>query len=184
VNPTRRKTSRTKASKPAARAGKSADAIAGRKIVLGVAGCIAAYKAASIASALTKRGAEVLTVMTEAAQKFVTPLTFRTLTGRPVVTDLFDERAVKEPAHVSAAEWAEVVLIAPATANVIGKLANGICDDMLTCTVTAAAAPVIIAPAMNDRMYGCPSPTRSSRPLKRSSGADAFSRNGRFIGRE
>ena len=134
---------------------------------MGVTGCIAAYKAASVASALTKRGAEVTTIMTAAARKFVTPLTFRTLTGRPVITDLFDERAVGEPAHVSVAEAADVIVIAPATADIIGKLASGICDDMLTCTVTAADAPVIIAPAMNDRMYKKRVVQQNIRKLKR-----------------
>jgi len=102
---------------------------------------------------LTRCGADVTVIMTASAQKFITPLTFRTLSRNPVITNLFDERNPSEPIHVSIAEAAELIVIAPATANVIGKIASGIADDMLTCVAMASAAPIVIAPAMNDRMY-------------------------------
>ena len=124
-----------------------------KTIVLGITGGIAAYKAADLASKLTQAGAKVETVMTEAATKFVTPLTLRNLTGRPVVTDMFEMASEYSEEHIALAETADVVVIAPATANSIAKLAAGIADDMLGCVVLATEAPVIIAPAMNDIMY-------------------------------
>ena len=130
--------------------------LADRTIVLGITGSIAAYKAADLASKLTQAGNRVEVVMTEAATKFVSPLTFRSLTGRPVVTDMFELTSEFGIEHVALAEAADVVVIAPATANVIARLAVGIADDMLTCTVLAARAPVIIAPAMNANMFQNP----------------------------
>ncbi len=124
-----------------------------KTVVLGVTGSIAAYKVADLAAKLTQGGAKVEVVMTESATKFVTPVTFRALTHRPVVTDMFDLSANFSIEHVSLAEAADIVVIAPATANIIAKIASGIADDMLTCTVLATRAPVIIAPAMNDNMY-------------------------------
>ena len=124
-----------------------------KTVVLGVTGGIAAYKAADIASKLTQAGAKVEVVMTEAATRFVTPLTFRGLTGRPVVTTMWDLASEFSIEHVSLAEAADVVAIAPATANTIAKLAAGLADDMLSCTVLATRAPVILAPAMNDNMF-------------------------------
>ncbi len=124
----------------------------GRTVVLGISGGIAVYKVAYLASELTKHGAAVEVIMTEAAQKFVTPLTFSTLTKRNVHTDMFKEYVAK-PGHISLAERADVMLIAPATANTIAKLTYGIADNLLTTTVLATQAPVIIAPAMNNNMY-------------------------------
>ena len=124
-----------------------------KTIVLGVTGSIAAYKAVELASRLTQEGARVDVVMTEAAQEFVTPLTFRTITHRPVVAEMFDLASEFSIEHVALAEGADVVLIAPATANIIAKLAAGIADDMIGCTVLATRAPVVVAPAMNVNMY-------------------------------
>lgn len=128
----------------------------GRTILLGVTGSIAAYKAAEVASRLTAGGDEVLTVMTRAATRFVAPLTFQTLTGQPVGTDLFEEGKGSKVEHVALARRADVVLIAPATADVIAKLANGQADDLLTTTVLATTAPVLVAPAMNPAMWANP----------------------------
>ena len=122
-----------------------------KTIVLGVTGSIAAYKAADLASRLTQARARVEVVMTEAAKKFVTPLTFRSLTGRNPV-DMFNLDSELNIGHISLAEMADIVVIAPATANIIAKLANGIADDTLTCTVLATKAPVLIAPAMHTNM--------------------------------
>lgn len=122
-------------------------------IVLGVTGSIAAYKAVEIVSCLTKRGNHVVVIMTSAAQRFVSPVTFRSISHNRVVTDLFIDNENYDPNHVSLAEQADLLVVAPATANFIGKVASGIADDALTCTVMAARSPVIIAPAMNDSMY-------------------------------
>jgi phosphopantothenoylcysteine decarboxylase / phosphopantothenate---cysteine ligase len=127
--------------------------IKGKTIVLGVTGGIAAYKAADLASKLTQAGAKVKTIMTKSALEFITPLTFRNLTGQPVVTDMFDLDSEYSVEHVALAEEANLLVIAPATANIIAKIACGIADDSLTCTVLATTAPVIIAPSMNDNMY-------------------------------
>jgi phosphopantothenoylcysteine decarboxylase/phosphopantothenate--cysteine ligase len=127
-----------------------------RNIVLGITGGIAAYKSADIASKLTQAGARVDVVMTDAATKYITPLTLRNLTGRPVVTDMFELASEFSEEHIALAEAADVVAIAPATANTIAKLAAGIADNMLCCLVLATEAPVIIAPAMNDVMYKNP----------------------------
>ncbi len=127
-----------------------------KTIVLGVTGSIAAYKAAEIASQLIQAGAKVHVVMTEEAIQFVSPVTFRAITGRPVVTEMFDLASEFSIEHVSLAKAADVVVIAPATANVIAKLAAGIADDMLCCTVLATKAPVLIAPAMETDMYTNP----------------------------
>ena len=124
-----------------------------KTIVLGITGGIAAYKAADLASKLTQAGAKVEVVMTQAATKFITPLTLRNITHRPVVTDMFELASEWSVEHVALAEAASVVVIAPATANTIARLAAGIADDMLATVVLATKAPVIIAPAMNDLMY-------------------------------
>ena len=123
-----------------------------KTVVLGVTGSIAAYKAADLASRLTQAGAKVEVIMTEAATRFITPLTFRNITGRPVVTEMFELASEFSVEHVALAEAADVVVIAPATANMIAKLAVGIADDMLSCTVLATKSPVIVAPAMNVNM--------------------------------
>jgi len=125
----------------------------GKTIVLGVTGSIAAYKAAEIASQLTQAGAKVEVVMTREAIQFISPITFRAITGRPVVTEMFDLTSEYSVEHVSLARAADIVVIAPATANIIAKLAAGIADDMLCCTVLATKAPVLVAPAMETNMY-------------------------------
>jgi phosphopantothenoylcysteine decarboxylase/phosphopantothenate--cysteine ligase len=127
-----------------------------KTIVLGITGSIAAYKAAEIASQLTQAGAKVNVIMTKEAIQFISPVTFRTITGRPVVTEMFDLASEFSIEHVSLAEAADIVVIAPATANIIAKLAAGIADDMLCCTVLATKAPVLIAPAMETNMYTNP----------------------------
>ncbi|MDO8567986.1 MAG: bifunctional phosphopantothenoylcysteine decarboxylase/phosphopantothenate--cysteine ligase CoaBC, partial [Dehalococcoidales bacterium] len=124
-----------------------------KTIVLGITGGIAAYKAADLASKLTQAGARVEVVMTESAGKFITPLTLRNITGRPVVTDMFELASEFSVEHIALADAADVVVIAPATANTIAKLAAGIADDMLGCVVLATRAPVIIAPAMHTGMW-------------------------------
>ncbi len=124
-----------------------------KTIVLGITGGIAAYKAADLASKLTQAGAKVEVVMTEAATKFITPLTLRNITHRPVVTDMFELASEWSVEHVALAEAADAVVIAPATANTIARLAAGIADNMLGTVVLATKAPVIICPAMNDNMY-------------------------------
>jgi phosphopantothenoylcysteine decarboxylase/phosphopantothenate--cysteine ligase len=125
----------------------------GRRIVAGVTGSIAAYKAAEAVSQLVQRGAAVSVVMSEAATKFVGPLTFQTITRRRVLVDPFDLESVVDPTHISLTDEAELVLVAPATANFLGKAAHGIADDMLTSLLLAVACPVLVAPAMNDRMW-------------------------------
>ena len=128
-------------------------AIDGKRIVLGVAGSIACYKAADIASKLTQAGAKVDVVLTGTAQEFVTPLTFRSLTHRSVITDLFDLSSDDPLEHVEIARRADAIVIAPATANLIAKLAHGLADDALTTIVLATEAPVLIAPAMEHNMW-------------------------------
>ena len=128
----------------------------GRNILLGVTGSIAGYKACELIGLFRKKGYEVRCVMSADAKWFVTPLTLETLTGKKVAMDMFSLPEEREPAHISLAEEADVILVAPATADIIGKVAAGICDDILACTVCAATAPVIFAPAMNDNMYNNP----------------------------
>lgn len=124
-----------------------------RNIVLGVTGGIAAYKAAELVRELVRAGARVQVVMTRSAQAFVAPLTFQTLSGNPVITELFSLVEESEIGHISLADKAEVLVIAPATANIIGKIAGGIADDMLTTIVMATKAQVLVAPAMNVHMW-------------------------------
>lgn len=122
-------------------------------IVLGVTGSVAAYKAADLASKLTQAGAKVEVVMSEAATEFVTPLTFQSLTHRPVYVDMWEPPAAFEIEHIALAQRAEAIVIAPATANTIAKIATGIADNLLSCVVLASRAPVMIAPAMDAYMY-------------------------------
>lgn len=124
-------------------------------IVLGVTGSIAAHKAADLASLLVKAGANVNVVMTADAQRFITPLPFKTLSRNPVITDLYDEEAGWKPAHIRVADEAHLLLVAPATANFIAKLAHGLADDALSCIALALnpSAKVLIAPAMNGKMW-------------------------------
>jgi len=130
--------------------------LSNKTIVLGITGSIAAYKAAEIASQLTQAGAKVNVIMTQEAIQFISPITFRAITGRPLVTEMFDLASEFSIEHVSLAEAADIVVIAPATANIIAKLAAGIADDMLCCTVLATKAPMVIAPAMETNMYNNP----------------------------
>lgn len=125
----------------------------GRKVVLGITGSIAAYKACEIVSRLKELGAEVFVIMTRSATHFVTPLTFQTLSGNKVYIELFNLPEKWELEHISLAERADLILIAPATANIIAKLATGIADDLLTAAVLASEAPILIAPAMHEIMY-------------------------------
>jgi phosphopantothenoylcysteine decarboxylase len=124
-------------------------------IVLGVTGSIAAHKAADLASLLTKQGGNVHVVMTADAQRFITPLPFKTLSRNPVITDLYDEEEGWQPAHIRLADEADLLLIAPATANLIAKLAHGLANDALSCIALALnpKAKVLIAPAMNGKMW-------------------------------
>jgi phosphopantothenoylcysteine decarboxylase/phosphopantothenate--cysteine ligase len=145
-----------------------------KTIVLGVTGSIAAYKAAELASRFTAEGFRVDVIMTESAQQFISPLTFRNITGRPVVTTMWDITSEFSVEHVALAESADVVLIAPATANIISKIACGMADDMLSCTVLATKAPVVIAPAMNDNMW--------SNPVTRENVAKLSKRGFTFVG--
>ncbi len=125
----------------------------GKTIVLGVTGGIAVFKACELVSSLKKKGAKIHVIMTKAACEFVTPLTFEVLSGNRVVTDMFDRDFSWDVEHISLAKAADIFAVVPATANFLGKMANGIADDMLTTTVMATRAPVVIAPAMNTAMY-------------------------------
>jgi len=137
----------------------------GRRILVGVTGGIAAYKAAELIRAIRRRGADVKVVMTEAATKFVSPLTFETLSGNEVSWKLFPERKW-DVGHVRLAEWAEVLVVAPATANFLGKAAGGVADDLLTTVVLAARCPVVVAPAMDAFMWANPVVQENVRKLK------------------
>lgn len=128
----------------------------GRELILGVTGSIAAYKAAVLLRELTRRGAGVTACLTEHAARFVTPLTFRTLSGRPVLTDLFDPRSPEAVEHVALAERADAVVVAPATAHLLARAAHGLADDFLTTLLLAARGPVLLAPAMDGGMWGHP----------------------------
>jgi phosphopantothenoylcysteine decarboxylase/phosphopantothenate--cysteine ligase len=138
-----------------------------RNVVLGVTGSIAAYKAADLASRLTQAGFSVHTVMTENATKLVTPATFRALTGQPVAIGMFDLSSPFSIEHVSLAEIADALVIAPATANVIAKLAHGIADDVLTCTALATRAPILIVPAMHSAMWENPATQANVETLRK-----------------
>ncbi|TVY00741.1 bifunctional phosphopantothenoylcysteine decarboxylase/phosphopantothenate--cysteine ligase CoaBC [Cohnella terricola] len=130
--------------------------LTGKTILLGVTGGIAAYKAATLCSRLVGLGATVRVMMTEGATKFITPLTLQTLTRHPVATDVFDERDASIVQHIDWADSADLAVVAPATANMIAKLANGLADDMLSTTLLATTAPLLIAPAMNVHMWEHP----------------------------
>ncbi|MFC5532342.1 bifunctional phosphopantothenoylcysteine decarboxylase/phosphopantothenate--cysteine ligase CoaBC [Cohnella yongneupensis] len=130
--------------------------LAGKTILLGISGGIAAYKAATLCSRLVGLGASVRVMMTEGATKFITPLTLQTLSRHPVATDVFDERDAAIVQHIDWADAADLVVVAPATANVLSKMANGLADDMLSTTLLAVTAPVLVAPAMNVHMWEHP----------------------------
>lgn len=127
----------------------------GRRIILGVTGSIAAYKAAELARKLIQEGADVITVMTEGAQQFIAPLTFRTITRNPVATSLFADPASPVP-HISLAQWADLIVIAPATADTIARVAQGRANDLMTALILDTTAPILWAPAMNTRMWENP----------------------------
>ncbi len=138
----------------------------GKTIILGVSGSIAAYKAVDIARRLIRDGATVKVVMTSSATKFVTPLTFRTLTKQSVATELFTENSKSKICHISLSDEADIILVAPATANIINKTANGVADDLLSTTLLAADVPIIFAPAMNSKMYLSEATQKSLNRLK------------------
>ncbi|MEH6987842.1 bifunctional phosphopantothenoylcysteine decarboxylase/phosphopantothenate--cysteine ligase CoaBC [Cytobacillus firmus] len=139
--------------------------LTGKKILLCVTGGIAVYKAAALTSKLTQAGAQVKVILSESAVNFVAPLTFQALSRHDVYTDTFDEKDSKVIAHIDLADWADLILVAPATANVIGKLANGIADNMITTTLLAASSPIWIAPAMNVHMYSHPAVQKNIETL-------------------
>lgn len=136
------------------------------RIILGITGSIAAYKAADIASQLTKLGHEVTCVLTKSALEFVTPLTLQTLSRRPVITDLFAEKDGWQPGHIHLADTADLLLIAPATANILASLAHGFANDALTAIALATRAPALIAPAMNGKMWLHPATQQNVATLK------------------
>ena len=140
--------------------------LSGKTVLLGITGGIAAYKMANVASALRKTGAEVHCILTQNATQFITPLTFETLSNNRCIVDTFDRNFQYDVAHVSLAKKADVILIAPATANVIAKLAHGLADDMLTTTVLAARCPKLIAPAMNTAMLENPATQENLATLR------------------
>src|SRR3977135_4165781 len=150
----------------------------GKNIVLGVTGSIAAHKAVDLASLLTKAGCDVHVVMTADAQKFITPLPFKTLSRHPVITNLYDEEEGWQPTHIKLADEADLLLIAPATANTLAKLAHGMADDALSCIALALnpKAKLLIAPAMNGKMWLHPATQQNVATLK--------SREAKFIGPE
>lgn len=127
-----------------------------KTIVIGITGGIAAYKAIEVVNQLHKDGYNIEVIMTQSAQKFITPLTFQTISGNQVVSNMFDPVAQWDTKHIALARKADLFAIVPATANIIGKIANGIADDMLSTTVMATKAPVLIFPAMNTAMYENP----------------------------
>jgi len=136
------------------------------EILLGVSGGIAAFKTAQLCSALVKAQAGVSVAMTEHAQRFVGPLTFSTLTGRPVYTDLFQQESVYDAEHIRLTARADLIVVAPATANLIAKTASGICDDLLSTLLCSAESPILFAPAMNQRMWENPATTKNIQTLQ------------------
>jgi len=136
-------------------------------ILLGVSGGIAAYKAVDLASKLTAAGASIKTVMTENACRFIRPKSFEAVTHSAVFTGLWDSQEKYEISHISLAEWADIVVVAPATANIIGKIANGICDDLLSTALCACGSrPILLAPAMNDKMWTNSAVQRNVKTVK------------------
>ncbi|RJP39711.1 MAG: bifunctional phosphopantothenoylcysteine decarboxylase/phosphopantothenate--cysteine ligase CoaBC [Phycisphaerales bacterium] len=130
--------------------------VPGREVLVGVCGGIAAYKVCTVVSRLVQCGAGVTVVMTRAAREFVTPLTFKALSGRPVVDDLWTAPDAQDTQHIRLTERADLVLVAPATANIIAKMACGLADEVLSTVLLAAGSPVLIAPSMNERMWNHP----------------------------
>lgn len=138
----------------------------GAHVLLGVTGGIAAFKAAELTGRLVQAGADVQVIMTDSAQRFVTPLTFETLSRRSVITSMWVRTAQPEPVHVTLADWTDVMAVAPATANFIGKLANGLADDMLSSMAITVNRPPIIAPAMNVNMWEHPAVQNNVKVLR------------------
>ena len=138
----------------------------GKKIVLGVTGGIAVYKAVDLVSRLRKQGAQVRVVMTEHAQQFVTPLTFKEISGNQVAVSMWSANQEFNVEHISLANWADVFLVAPATANILAKMAYGLADDLLSTTLLASPAPIIVCPAMNTNMYLNPATTENIAKLE------------------
>ena len=157
---------------------KNTATLKGKTVVLGVTGGIAAYKSAALTSLLVKAGAQVQVIMTEHARQFIAPLTFESLTGRRCLTDTFDRNHEYSTEHVELAKEADVVMIAPATANIIAKIAHGMADDMLTTTMLACDCPKIVAPAMNTRMYENPVTQDNIRKLEEYGMTIAFPTSG------
>ncbi|MFA5146509.1 MAG: flavoprotein [Candidatus Omnitrophota bacterium] len=124
-----------------------------KSVILGVTGGIAAYRACEIITMLRRDAVDVTVLLTREAKEFIAPLTLQTLSGNKVISDMFELPDEWNPVHTSLADKADLVIIAPASANILGKMAHGICDDIITCTVLATKAPVLIAPAMNEKMY-------------------------------
>jgi len=135
-------------------------------VILGVTGSIAAYKSADLASLLVKKGHDVRVVMTDSARRFITPLTLQTLSKNPVMTDVFDEQDGWCPGHIELADRAGLLLIAPASAAALARLASGLADDALTCIALATRAPVLIAPAMNGKMWSHPATAQNVETLR------------------
>ena len=138
----------------------------GKNIIVGITGSIAAYKAATLVRGLVKEGAEVVVVMTPAAKEFITPVTLSTLSGKPVVSEFFDSKDGKWHSHVSLGMWADLMLIAPASASTMGKMANGVADTHLVTTYMSAKCPVMVAPAMDLDMYKHPANQRNMKTLQ------------------
>lgn len=141
------------------------DTLQNKRIIVGITGSIAAYKAGELVRELKRGGAEVKVVMTEAAQEFVNPLTFQVLSGNPVYTNLFSPEGRWDPEHISLAQWGELVLVAPATADIISKLSLGLADDLLTALILASQATIIVCPAMNSGMWENPILQSNSKRL-------------------
>jgi phosphopantothenoylcysteine decarboxylase/phosphopantothenate--cysteine ligase len=140
--------------------------MAKKEILLGVTGSIAAYRACDIVNNLRRAGMNVTVIMTKEAKEFVSPLTFQTLSHNKVYSEMFELPAEWNPVHTSLAYKADLIVIAPACANIIGKLANGICDDLLACVVMASNAKILVAPAMNEKMYLNPAVQDNIKRLK------------------
>lgn len=148
----------------------------GREIIIAVCGGIAAYKVADVVSKLVQQGAGVTVVMTEAATKFVGPLTFQALSARAVLTNTWDLPDSSDPQHIGLTEKADLMLVAPATADILAKAAHGFCDDLVSVMINAAACPVVFAPAMNNRMW--------ENPITKENVAKLQKHGYRFIGPE
>lgn len=136
------------------------------RVVLGVTGSIAAYKAAELVRLMVGRGWDVTVIMTRSATRLVAPLTFQTLSRNPVCVEMFEQDGEWKPEHIALAGKGDVLIVAPCTANMIGKLANGIADDLLSCVGMAAACPLLLAPAMNERMWDHPATRANVKTLR------------------